>query len=161
MGHESCNATRNRERPSRAGASAWASLCNGLFVALVFLPCLVLLLMVLRHALSWRFYWDLPPLLYAGFLMDQFGHVPFRDLFDMNLIGSHLTYMWIGKIFGLTDLGIRWADTAFIAVIMGSTVLLVRHMGLRVMLLAPFPFVFKYLTGGPIMTLQREFIALP
>jgi hypothetical protein len=146
---------------TRLDPAPWASLCNGLFVALVFLPCLLLLLMVLRHALAWRFYWDLPPLLYVGFLMDQFDRVPFRDLFDMNLIGSHLTYKWIGKIFGLTDLGIRWADTAFIMAIMASTVLLVRQMGFRVMLLAPFPFVFKYLAGGPSMTLQREFIAMP
>lgn len=145
----------------QSATSAGNSLCNGLFAALVVLPCLGLLLIVLYHAMAWRFYWDLPPLLYVGFLIDQYGHVPFRDLFDMNLIGSHLTYKWMGRIFGYSDVGIRWADMTFILAIMASTMLLVRHMGIRVLLFAPFPFVLKYLAGGPDMTLQREVIALP
>src|ERR1041384_5050785 len=61
-------------------------------------------------SLSWRFQHDSPIMFYIAFLIDRFGYVPYRAIFDMNMPGTYFAYFIIGKLFGYSDLGVRYAD---------------------------------------------------
>ncbi len=43
-------------------------------------------------------------MLYLAYLMDRFGCVPYRDLFDINAPGTYAIYQLLGPYFGYDDL---------------------------------------------------------
>ncbi|MBI1318553.1 MAG: hypothetical protein GC168_06355 [Candidatus Hydrogenedens sp.] len=134
----------------------------GVFVvyALLLLPSTWLLIDLLRDTLTWRYERDTPLMVYMAWLMDTYGYLPWRDFFDMNLLGSYLSYLWIGRLFGWDDLGIRTAEIAVLVAIMAITVGILWRLGLRAAWAAALLFVFLHLSYGLVWTLQRELIAL-
>lgn len=124
------------------------------------LPALVLLAVVVSMTAEWRMRHDLPMMMYQAFLIDKFGWLPYRDFFDMNMPGTYLTYLGIGKVFGYTDTALRTVDFLWMAAVGASTVLLLRLFPKRIALLAVPLFLLRYLKFGGDMTLQREFLAL-
>jgi hypothetical protein len=124
------------------------------------IPLTFLLLAVVVNALSWTTQHDLPIMMYTAFLFDEFGLLPHRDVFDMNMPGTHLAYLTIGKLFGYADRGLRWADTFLLAVILGLTAAMLRRLGYRIAWLAAVMFGLAYLKSGVWMSLQREFLML-
>jgi hypothetical protein len=166
---------RKKRRPSRAAdkndvkARPWPSIgawSRGkkleelIIAALLGVPLTCLLFVAVVNALSWTTQHDLPIMMYTAFLFDEFGLVPHRDVFDMNMPGTHLAYLWIGKLFGYGDQGLRWADSFLLAVILGLTVLMLRRLGHRVAWLAAAMFGLAYIYSGSWMSLQREFLLL-
>jgi len=115
---------------------------------------------VLRASLGWSVAHDTPLLLYMGYLMEAHGFIPYRDFFDMNLLGSYLSYQMIGRYFGFDDAGVRLADVYAICALMVLTAAMVGRLGWRVLWAAPVLFSLFYLREGIIMTLQREFLGL-
>jgi len=119
-----------------------------------------LLVPILRESMSWRFAHDTPLMVYMGFLMERFDFVPYRDFFDMNMLGSYLSYQMLGRYFGFTDLGVRWSDVFVLSLLTVLSVLMLWRLGWRVAWAAPVLFALVYLREGITMTLQREFLAL-
>ena len=95
-----------------------------------------------------------------GFLIEHFDLVPHRDFFDMNLIGSYLSYATIGRLFGYSAQAIRCADFMVMAIIVSLTIFVMRPIGFRAAWLAGVMFLLKYLTLGPVYSLQREVLML-
>ena len=91
-GHRQGLDAETPQTDARALPNYIAHLFNALFILLVILPCAYLFWLAFKKSLTWQYSADLPLLLYTGFLMDHFSYIPYRDFFDMNMMGSHLTY---------------------------------------------------------------------
>jgi hypothetical protein len=132
---------------------------RGLFAA-VFLPLGLILAVVAIFSLQWRMVHDSAIMLYVAFLIDRFGRVPYRDIFDINTPGVHAANLLIGKIFGWSDAGARWADLVCLGGILASTWAFMRGFGGRVATAAAITFGLAYLNGGTYLSLQRDYLLL-
>ena len=128
-------------------------------VALAVTIAAVILLAAASASLKWRYVHDSPLMIYAGFLVAD-GSVPYRDLFDMNMPGTYLVMAAMGRVFGWDDLAFRVFDLLCLASISVSTFLWTRRFGNLSALAAGVAFPLWYLNGGPILSMQREYIAL-
>ena len=120
----------------------------------------VLLIVVLVSSLRWRMVHDSPIMMYMGFLMDRFGAVPYRDFFDMNMPGTYVVYLSIGRLFGYGDTGFRIADLILLSIILSITTALMKRFGQRTAWASVVMFGLLYMGYGPKMSLQREYILL-
>ena len=111
-------------------------------------------------SLPWRFQHDSPIMFYIAFLMDHFGYVPYREIFDMNMPGSYFVYYLIGKLFGYTDIGIRCADLLILTALLIVNWLWMRKISKRVAWFGSVLWGLLYLGFGPCMSLQREYLTL-
>lgn len=126
--------------------------------ALVFLGALLVVAAV--ASLRWRIQHDSPILLYTTFLMDKFGCIPYRDIFDMNLPGTYLAYYWMGQLSGYTDIGMRIMDLSILIAMLSLTWLWMREFGRTVAWCGSILWGLVYLAFGPSMSLQREYLLL-
>ena len=125
------------------------------------LACLTALLLVLAfHSLHSRIAHDSPIMFYLALLFDRFGLVPYRDTFDMNLPGSYLCYVLLGKVSGYTDFGIRVTDLCLLLLLSVFTGLMLRRLGQWTAWMAAILFPLAYLLKGNEVSLQREFLIL-
>lgn len=111
-------------------------------------------------SLPWRFQHDSPIMFYIAFLMDHFGYVPYREIFDMNMPGSYFVYYLIGKLFGYTDIGIRCADLLILTALLIVNWLWMGKISKRVAWFGSVLWGLLYLGFGPRMSLQREYLTL-
>ncbi len=123
-------------------------------------PLTLLLAAAWRVSLGWPTMHDLPIMLYLAFLWDRFGVLPHAGFFDMNLLGSYLGYRGIALVFGYGPVGLRWADLSIYLLIAGLTGLLLRPLGRLAGWVAAVSFGLVYLSLGPAMSLQREYLML-
>jgi hypothetical protein len=110
---------------------------------------------------AWRFQHDAPLLLYIAFATRHFDLVPYRDIFDFNLPGTYLIYRAIGTISNYTDLGVRCCDLALLGLTGVLSYRWMRPLGRRAAHCGAAMWVLAYLGGGPMFSLQREFIMMP
>jgi hypothetical protein len=120
----------------------------------------VLTLGIAVSSLAWRMDVDSPLMLYAAWLMNHHHYVPYRDLFDMNMPGTYLINCLIGGIFGYGDLGFRVVDLLLLLVISSATFRFMKLFGRSVAWTACVVFALAYLTGGPAITMQREYFVI-
>jgi hypothetical protein len=111
-------------------------------------------------SLSWRFQHDTAIMLYIAYCIDHFGSIPYVDLFDMNMPGAYWAYVLIGRITDYQDVASRYCDLTLLAFLMIMAYLWQREIGKKVALTGAILFGISYLSFGPAMSLQREFIAL-
>jgi len=111
-------------------------------------------------SLAWRMDVDSPLMLYAAWLMNHHHYVPYRDLFDMNMPGTYLINCVIGAVFGYGDLGFRVADLLLLVVISAATFRIMRLFGRSIAWTACVVFALAYLTGGAVITMQREYFVI-
>src|SRR6266850_4434693 len=130
-----------------------------LFAAL-FVPLGALLAIVAFFSLQWRMVHDSAIMLYVAFLVDRFGRVPYRDIFDINTPGVDAANLVIGKIFGYSDTALRWADILCLSGILASTLTFMRGLGGRVATAAAIIFGLAYFNGGTYLSLQRDYLLL-
>ncbi len=123
-------------------------------------PMTLLLAAAWRVSLGWPTMHDLPIMLYLAFLWERFGVLPHAGFFDMNLVGSYLGYRGIALVFGYGPVGLRWADLSLYLMIAGLTWLVLRSLGRLAGWVAAVLFGLVYLSLGPIMSLQREYLML-
>ncbi len=119
----------------------------------------IVLLSAAVLSLNWRYEHDSPLMIYAGWLVKN-GAIPYRDFFDMNMPGTYFIMTLMGLIFGWTDLSFRIFDLIILAGISGFTFLWMRRFGKWSALIAAITFPLWYLHEGPMMSMQREYIAL-
>lgn len=103
---------------------------------------------------------DGPILMYEAWLMDTYHYVPFKHFVDMNLPGTYVAYLLIGKFIGWGDLAFRVGDLAFLSAILLFTFLALRPLDPRAGWCAALLFGFMYLAYGGDMSLQREYLLL-
>jgi len=115
---------------------------------------------VLRTSLTWRLRHDSPFMLYMGYLMEHFNYVPYRDFFDVNMLGTYLSYQYLGRYFGFTDHGMHVADLMLLGILAVILALMLWRLGLRVVWAAFLLFSLSYLLEGSSMTLQRDYLVL-
>jgi len=72
-------------------------------------------------SLNWRMVHDSRILFYIGYLIDKFGAIPYKDIFDMNMPGSYWINALSGCVFGFTDRGFQKSNL----LILLTTVLLI------------------------------------
>ena len=125
---------------------------------LVFLSALLVFLAFI--SLPWRYQHDAPIMFYISYLMDHFGYVPYRDIFDMNMPGTYLAYSIIAKIFGYSDMGIRSADLLVLAIIMVINWYWMKKISARVAWMGSVLWGLAYLGIGPFISMQREYLLL-
>jgi hypothetical protein len=129
---------------------------ENIFVAVVWVALASVLVFAAAASTNWRLQHDAPIMFYQAFLMDQLGLVPYRDFFDMNMPGTYLAYLGIGKAFGYSDFPLRIADLLLLAAISFATWSFVRRVSTRAAYAAPVLFALWYLRLGPDVALQRE-----
>jgi hypothetical protein len=111
-------------------------------------------------SLRWRFQLDSPILLYMTWLMDRFGYVPYRDLFDMNMPGTYAFNYLIGRMSGYSDLGVRLVDLAILGVTLVISWHWMKTFGSKVALCGSVLWGLCYLQLGSTASIQREYLIL-
>lgn len=149
-----------QSNPPRAARSRAARIEDVAVAILLFLVSTLVVYPILRDSLSWRYFHDTPILMYIAFLMDHYGFVPYRDIFDMNMLGSYLSYQAIGRLFGFQYPGVRMGTLVVLGLIMGATALALRRFGWRSVWAVLLVFPLVYMRQGNGMTLQREYLGL-
>lgn len=111
-------------------------------------------------SLDWPLQHDGPLLHYVAWSMDQFGMMPYRDLFETSMPGTFAFHWLIGRLFGWDSGGFKIVDVTLLGALAIATYRLLRPYGLRPALAAPMLFTITYLWLGPDMTLQRDYVGL-
>ena len=111
-------------------------------------------------SLQWRFQHDTALLFYISFLIEHFGYVPYRDIFDVNLPVTYGIYGLIGRLTGYSDIGIRIADLTLLGGLMWMTWRWLKGFGAQSAWAGAIVFGLVYLRLGPAVSLQREFLIL-
>jgi len=134
---------------------------NRLF-AIIFIPLSILLIIIALLSLKWHMVHDAPIFMYFAYLIDHFNYVPYRDLFDVNLPGTYLIYLLVGRFFGYTDFAYRCFDLLYLSGILTINWLCLKKIGWRAAWCSAVLFGLFYLGAGPIMSVQRDYcIILP
>jgi len=110
--------------------------------------------------LQMRVMHDAPIMAYTGFLLEHFRLAPYRDFFDMNLPGAYFAFGAIGRLFGYSDLALRGVDSGLLILILVTTGLALRTLGLRPALAAVATYGLAYTGLAQFHALQRESLVL-
>ena len=94
---------------------------------------------------------------YVAFLADEYHKLPYKEIFDMNLPGTYLIHIIIGKIFGYGDLGIRLADICILSGISALTFSFVKKFSSKSAVISIVVFALLYLLKRPYTIMQREY----
>ena len=111
-------------------------------------------------SLQWRMELDSPMYYYAALLVSKFGYVPYKDFFEICMVGTILYHILIAKLFGYSDLAFRLVDISWLLMYLIIIWFTMRPFEKQIALAAGLIFAFIYLGFGPIISLQREYIAM-
>jgi hypothetical protein len=128
------------------------------YVLSVFLFGLLALTAV--FAFRWRYYHDIPIFFYISLLIDKFGVIPYRDLYELNMPGTYFVALIIGKLTGYSELSVRILDYILLAVLIGLGGLWMRKLNLWAGLMGGAAWALAYLALGPTAMMQREYMML-
>lgn len=112
------------------------------------------------NSLGWRMEHDTPLLHYAGFLIDKYDLVPYKDIFETSMPGTFAFHYFVGTLFGYGDLAFRMLDLALLSVLLIATYLFMSRFGRLPALWAVALFGIVYLDKGQTMSLQRDYIGI-
>lgn len=122
-------------------------------LAIIFLAQLIV-------SLGWRLHYDTSFMHYVGYLINEHGFVPYREIFEVNMPGTYLFHMAIGKMFGYSDLAFRMVDVAWLIATFTVTWFVMRPFGRITALASCLLFSLIYLRIGSSMSLQRDVIVI-
>lgn len=123
------------------------------FLAIIFLVEFVL-------SFGWRIRGDSVYIHYLAYLINEHGFVPYRDLFEINMPGTYLFHIAIGKLFGYSDYALRMVNIAWLTATFVVTWFIMKSFGRGTAFASCLLFGIIYLGFGPDMSLQRDFIAI-
>ena len=107
----------------------------------------------------WRITHDSVLIQYITLLIDEFGRVPYADIFDTALPGTLLLHLFAGKVFGHTESGLQFFNFLFCSVFILCNFNLLKGFSLIPRLVGSIFFIFWYLSFGHEMSLERDFTA--
>jgi hypothetical protein len=119
----------------------------------------IFLIVQAAYSLQWPLAHDEAPLFYEAFLM-QNGNIPYKDFFDFQMPGSYIIYYLLGTLSNFGPLRIRILDIIILASIILITYLALKKINKTSAILAGILFALSYLSGGPALSLQREYLIL-
>lgn len=116
--------------------------------------------MQLVSSLNWRLGHDTSFMHYVAYLINEHGFLPYRDIFEVNMPGTYLFHMTIGKLFGYSDLAFRIVDIIWTITTLTVTWLIMKPFGNMTAIASCLLFGNIYLASGASMSLQRDVIAI-
>ncbi len=132
-----------------------------LIYGLVFLmPFGLLMVAVLISSYGWRMEHDTPHLHYAAFMSQEFGRLPYRDIYELNFPGALGFHAIIVGLFGPGDLAFRCVDIASVLLLAALTTRLLWPWGKLAAVSAAVIFPAIYLGNGQVLSLQRDYLGV-
>jgi hypothetical protein len=119
-----------------------------------------LLALTALFAFNWRYYHDAPIFFYIGLLIDKFGLIPYRDIFEYNMPGTYFACLLVGRLTGFSVLGVRILDYILLMVIIFLGWLWMRKLSGWAGLMGGIAWALVYLALGPTAIMQREYMML-
>ena len=129
-----------------------------LIIVLVFLG--LLLVLQARNSLHWRMEQDTPLLHYAAFLMNTFGSIPYRDIFETSMPGTFFFHAAVGSLFGYSDAAFFMVNLVILAILLAAAYLFMSRFGKTTALFGVILFGLIYFGKGQTIILQRDFLGL-
>jgi hypothetical protein len=111
-------------------------------------------------AFNWRYYHDAPIFFYIGLLIDKFGLIPYRDIFEYNMPGTYFACLLVGRLTGFSVLGVRILDYILLVVIIFLGWLWMRKLSGWAGLFGGIAWGLAYFTLGPTSMMQREYMMM-
>ena len=112
------------------------------------------------NSLEWRIEHDTSLLHYAGFLMDKYGSIPYKDIFETSMPATFAFHYFVGSTFGYGDLSFRIVDLVLLGGLSIATYISINRFGRVSALWAVVLFGIHYLYRGQAMSLQRDYIGI-
>lgn len=131
------------------------SIDTGIWLALAAIGVLMLI-----GSFSWRVNHDFSLLSYTGFLMDRYGAIPYKDIFETSMPGTFLFHYLLEHFFGHSDLTFRLVDVAALLLLNSITYRFIKSFGKTAALWAILLFDVVYLSQGQSICLQRDYLGL-
>ncbi|MCP5141380.1 MAG: hypothetical protein H6980_03365 [Gammaproteobacteria bacterium] len=117
-------------------------------------------LLWLWFSLDWRMQHDTPLMYYAALLMDEYGRAPYRDFFETSFVGTFLLHLAVVKLVGYSNTAFLGLNVLHVLAVALAGALLMRPFGIRAAIAAPAIFALLYLSHGPSMMLQRDYLVV-
>lgn len=133
---------------------------NKIFFIIISVPLGLLLLTIIFLSLYWKMEHDMPLMFYNAFLIEHFGKIPYKDFLDLNMPGSYIFYIIIGKLSGYSDFGIRLFDIFSVAILSALTYFTMRKIDKRAAMITIILLALHYFGAKPYLTLQRDYFSL-
>jgi hypothetical protein len=111
-------------------------------------------------AFNWRYYHDAPIFFYIGLLIDKFGLIPYRDIFEYNMPGTYFACLLVGRLTGFSVLGVRLLDYILLIVIIFLGWLWMRKLSGWAGILGGVAWGLAYFALGPTSMMQREYMMM-
>ena len=119
-----------------------------------------ILLLRAYGSLDWRIEHDTPLLHYSALLMNKYGLIPYRDIFETSLPGTFAFHYLIGRLFGYGDTPFRYVDLMLLCGLLFATYKFMSRFSRLVAMWSAVLFGLLYLSSGNIMSLQRDYIGI-
>lgn len=97
---------------------------------------------------------------YMAYLINEHSFVPYLDLFEINMPGTYLFHIVIGKFFGYSDSTLRFVNIAWLVSVFLLTWFIMKPFGRATAVTSCLLFGLTFLGFGPKMALEREALAL-
>lgn len=111
-------------------------------------------------SLRWRMEHDFPLSHYVVFMMDKYGAIPYRDIFETVMPGTYAFQYIIVKLFGYSDFAFRCVDLSLLAILLLATYIFMSRFGKTAAIWASVIFGLIYLSKGQAMSLQRDYFGI-
>ncbi len=114
----------------------------------------------LGQSIGWGPQHDTPLLHYAAFLIAEHGAAPYSEVFETSMPGSLLFHWAIGRSVGFGDLAFRVIDIVLLVGLLVTSYCILRPFGRQAALSGPLIFALVYLSDGPSLSLQRDYVGV-
>lgn len=127
----------------------------------LFLALLAMLLLVeVSLSLRWPIGHDTGFLHYVAYLINEHGFLPYRDLFEVNMPGTYLFHIAIGRFFGYSDFAFQMVNVVWLTLTLMVTWFIMKPLGRVVASASCLLFGLIYMGSGQHMILERDAIAI-
>jgi len=137
-------------------AAPWSRFALGALPWVAPLALLEAFVWSIREAASWPIVHDVPLMVYAGFLMQEHGLVPYRDFFEMNPPGTLSFNAAYYELFGASPAAFRVAHLSWLAAVLAGIVAFGRRWHVAAGVTAAMCFAVAYVGTGRDSAFQRE-----
>ena len=127
----------------------------------LFLASLAMVLLVeVSLSLRWPIGNDTGFLHYVAYLINEHGFLPYRDIFEINMPGTYLFHIAIGRFFGYSDFAFQMVNVVWLTVTLTVTWFIMKPFGRVVASASCLLFGLIYMGSGHHMILERDVIAI-
>ena len=107
----------------------------------------------------WRIAHDTVFIHYIAQLIDVFGYIPYKDIYDTSMPGTFIFHILLGSIFGYTESGLQLFNFFFTVTFWLINYIYLKNISFFPRFIASFYFLLVYQSFGLEMSLQRDFLS--